>query len=37
MPGYKDWRPHVKAQLTTGNLIVVVVSALLAVVPALLW
>ena len=37
MPGYKDWRPHVKAQLTTGNLIVVVVSALLAVVPAVVW
>ncbi len=33
MRGYKDWRPHLKAQLTTGNLIVVVVSALLAVVP----
>ena len=37
MPGYKDWRPHVKAQLTTGSLIVVVLSALLAVVTAVVW
>ena len=33
MPGYKDWRPHLKAQLTTGSLIVVVLSGLLALVP----
>ena len=37
MAGYKDWRPHLKAQLTTGSLIVVVVSAVLAVVPAFVW
>lgn len=37
MPGYKDWRPHLKAQLTTGSLIVVVVSAVLALVPAVVW
>jgi hypothetical protein len=36
MPGYKDWRPHAKAQLTTGNAILVVFSALLALVPTFL-
>ena len=33
MAGYKDWRPHVRSQLTTGSLIVVIASAVLAVVP----
>ena len=37
LPGYKDWRPHVKAQLTTGNVILVVASALLALIPAYLY
>lgn len=37
MPAYKDWRPHAKSQLTTGNLILVIGSALLAIVPALLY
>ena len=33
MAGYKDYRPHLKAQLTTGNLLLVVFSALLALFP----
>jgi hypothetical protein len=33
MAGYKDYRPHLKAQLTTGNLLLVVFSAALALVP----
>ncbi|MEX0678135.1 MAG: hypothetical protein WD063_13720 [Pirellulales bacterium] len=33
MPGYKHWRPHAKAQLTKGNLIISVFSAILALVP----
>jgi hypothetical protein len=37
MAGYKDWRPHVRAQLTTGSMIVVIASAVLAAVPALVW
>lgn len=37
LPGYKDWRPHVKAQLTTGNLILVLASALLALIPTYLY
>ncbi len=31
--GYKNWKPHVKAQLTQGNLIILIVSALLALIP----
>jgi hypothetical protein len=37
MAGYKDWRPHVRAQLTTGSMIVVIASAVLAAVSALVW
>jgi hypothetical protein len=37
MAGYKDWRPHLKSQLTKGNALLVVVSALLALVPAFLY
>ena len=37
MPAYKDWRPHTKEQLTTGNLIIVIASAVLAIVPAWLF
>jgi hypothetical protein len=37
MAGYKDYRPHLKAQLTKGNAILVVVSALLALVPTFLY
>jgi hypothetical protein len=33
MPGYKNWRPHVKKQLTSGSLTMVILSALLALVP----
>lgn len=33
LPGYKDYRPHLKAQLTKGNLLLVVFSAVLALVP----
>jgi hypothetical protein len=35
--GYKDYRPHMKAQLTTGNLMLVIFSALLALIPTFLW
>jgi hypothetical protein len=35
--GYKDYRPHVKAQLTVGNLMLGIFSALLALVPTYLW
>jgi hypothetical protein len=37
LPGYKDFRPHLKAQLTTGNLIIAVFAALLALVPTFLY
>lgn len=33
MAGYKDYRPHVKAQLTMGNLLLAIFSAVLALVP----
>ena len=33
MAGYKDYRPHLKAQLTKGNLVLVIFSAGLAFVP----
>jgi len=33
MPGYKDYRPHLKAQLTKGNLLLAIFSAALALVP----
>jgi hypothetical protein len=36
MASYKDWPPHAKAQLTTGNAMLNVFSALLALVPAFL-
>jgi hypothetical protein len=35
--GYKDYRPHVKAQLMTGNVMLIIFSALLALVPKFLW
>jgi hypothetical protein len=34
--GYKDYRPHVKAQLTAGNIMLVIFSALLALIPTFL-
>jgi len=37
MSGYKDWRPHLKAQLTMGNAILIVASALLALIPTFLY
>lgn len=37
MPGYKDWRMHVKGHMTTGLLVLVVAAALLALVPAFLY
>jgi hypothetical protein len=37
MPGYKDWRMHVRAHVTTGILVLVVAAALLALVPAYLY
>ncbi len=33
MAGYKDYRPNLKAQLTKGNLLLAVFSAVLALVP----
>jgi len=33
MAGYKDYRPHLKAQLTKGTLLLAIFSALLALVP----
>ncbi len=33
MSGYKNWRPHAVAQLTKGTTIIVVVSAILALIP----
>ena len=33
MAGYKNYRPHLKAQLTTGNLLLTVFAALLALFP----
>jgi hypothetical protein len=33
MAGYKDYRPHLKAQLTKGNLLLAIFSAVLALVP----
>jgi hypothetical protein len=33
MAGYKDYRPHLKAQLTKGNLLLTIFSAVLALVP----
>ena len=35
--GYKNFRPHLKAQLITGNLTVIIFSALLALIPTFLW
>jgi hypothetical protein len=33
LAGYKDYRPHLKAQLTTGNLLLAIFSAVLALIP----
>ena len=35
--GYKDYRPHVKTQLIMGNAMLVIFSALLALIPKFLW
>jgi hypothetical protein len=37
LPGYKDFRPHLKTHLTTGIGIVVVWAALLALIPTFLY
>jgi len=37
LAGYKNWRPHAKAQLTLGTALVVIASAILAIVPATLF
>ena len=37
MPGYKDWRMHVRAHMTTGLLVLVAAAAFLALVPVLLY
>ena len=37
LAGYKDYRPHLKAQLTKGTLLLAVFSAVLALVPVLLY
>ena len=37
MPGYKDWHPHARAQLTIGNLIIGIFSAILALIPTYLY
>ena len=37
MPGYKDWRMHVRAHMTTGLLVLVAAAALLALVPVILY
>ena len=33
MAGYKDYRPHLKAQLIKGNLLLAIFSAVLALIP----
>lgn len=35
--GYKDFRPHLKAQLTLGNILIAGFSALLALIPTFLY
>jgi hypothetical protein len=37
MAGYKNWRPHVKAQLLKGNALLIIVAAVLAFIPAFLY
>jgi hypothetical protein len=37
MAGYKDWHPHAKSQLTLGNAILIITSALLAIIPVFLF
>jgi hypothetical protein len=37
MAGYKDWRPHAKSQLIFGNVLLIIVSALLAIIPTYLY
>jgi len=37
MPGYKDWRMHVRGHTRTGLPILAVAAALLALVPAFLY
>ncbi len=37
MAGYKDWRMHVKGHMTTGLLLLGVMTALLALVPTFLY
>jgi hypothetical protein len=37
MAGYKDFRPHLKAQLIIGNLMLAAFSAVLAVIPAVFY
>jgi hypothetical protein len=37
LPGYKDFRPHMKAQLTKGNALLAIVSAILALIPTFLY
>jgi hypothetical protein len=36
-PGYKDYRPHVKTQLIKGNVILVIFSLLLALIPTFVF
>jgi len=35
--GYKDYRPHVKAQLIKGNILLAGFAALLALIPTFVW
>jgi hypothetical protein len=37
MAGYKDYRPHLKSQLTKGNLLLVLISAVLALIPVIFY
>jgi hypothetical protein len=37
MAGYKDYRPHLKAQLTKGTLLLAILAAVLALVPVYLY
>ncbi len=37
MAGYKDYRPNLKAQMTTGNLLIALFTAILALIPVFLY
>jgi hypothetical protein len=37
MAGYKNYKPHIKTQLLQGNLLLIVLSAFIAIFPILLY